>query len=166
MPAQLINDQQNFLAQNRATLVITAIPNTRFYIQDFNLPDISLGTGAVMDTPLSQMKFAGDHLRYDDLTITFLVQENLEDWLLLHNWIRGLGKPENFDEYKNKPIDVSDATLTIYNNHQNPTVVVKFIDLVPNFLGGISFSTENTETVPMKARAGFSVQRYNVAKYK
>ena len=42
---------------------------------------------------------AGDKITYDDLSFSFFVDENLENYLEVHNWIRGLGYPESIQEF-------------------------------------------------------------------
>ena len=42
----------------------------------------------------------GDHLTYDNFSITFKIDENMEGYFEMHDWIKGIGKPNSFDEYK------------------------------------------------------------------
>ena len=41
----------------------------------------------------------GDKLTYADLTLSFFVDEDLENYIEVHNWLRGLGFPESIQEF-------------------------------------------------------------------
>jgi hypothetical protein len=40
----------------------------------------------------------GDKILFEDFSLRFLVDENLENYMEIHNWIRGLGFPESLEE--------------------------------------------------------------------
>jgi hypothetical protein len=41
----------------------------------------------------------GDIIEFGDLSLRFLVDENLENYMEIQNWIRGLGFPENLQQF-------------------------------------------------------------------
>ena len=41
----------------------------------------------------------GDILAYEDLTITFIVDENLENYIEMHTWLTAIGFPENTKQF-------------------------------------------------------------------
>jgi hypothetical protein len=49
---------------------------------------------------------------YDLLEVSYILDENLEAWVELHNWMRGLYSPTNTKEYKDKEKDYEDGVLT------------------------------------------------------
>ena len=51
--------------------------------------EFTLGT-PTQPTPFKPIPLDGN-LTYNNFTITFLVDENLENYLELHNWMRALG---------------------------------------------------------------------------
>ena len=52
------------------------LPKVEFFCQSANIPGIGLGEAEV-DTPLKSIPFPGDKVTYQDLAISFLVDENL-----------------------------------------------------------------------------------------
>ena len=84
-----------------------------------------------------------------------MVDENLENFMEIQKWMRGLGYPESIQEAKDldsgktkfedkdqKSIldhKVSDGTLSILNSSQNPKFLVKFKGLFPVSLTGLDF---------------------------
>jgi len=74
-------------------------PYITFFAQNIVLPSINLGASDV-STPFTSISYPGDHLEFDPLNVTFMVDEDLNGYIEIFNWMRGLGFPDSFDEYK------------------------------------------------------------------
>ena len=83
---------RNYLSPLGFKLVISKIPKVDFLCQAANIPSISMGT-AVQPTYLKDLAVPGDKVVYDDLTVRFISDEYLENYLSLNKWITGLGQP-------------------------------------------------------------------------
>ena len=53
---------------------------------------------AVQPTYLKDIPIPGDKMEFEDLSVRFLVDENLENYMEIQNWMRGLGFPESLQE--------------------------------------------------------------------
>ena len=89
---------RNFLSPSGFKFSITKIPKADFFSNSANIPGINLGV-AMQPTYLKDIPVPGDKITYDDLSFSFFVDENLENYLEVHNWIRGLGYPESIQEF-------------------------------------------------------------------
>ena len=49
---------------------------------------------------LKDIPIPGDKLDYDNLNITFLVDENLENYREIHGWLTGLGFPKDHSQFR------------------------------------------------------------------
>ena len=58
---------------------ITKLPKVEFFTTAANLPGINLGE-SIFPTPFKQVPVMGDDLTFDNLEITFLVDEKLENY--------------------------------------------------------------------------------------
>ena len=74
------------------------LPTVEFFCQTANIPGITLGTADV-ETPLKNIPMPGDKLTYGDLNVSFLVDENLNNYKELHDWMTGLGFPEKHQQF-------------------------------------------------------------------
>ena len=90
---------KNFLSPLNFRFQIKKAPHVNFFIQKVNIPSIALPNPTVSN-PFVNIPYPGEHLRYGDLEISFKVDEDLQNYLEIHNWLVSLGKPENFDQYK------------------------------------------------------------------
>jgi hypothetical protein len=78
---------------------IVNLPKVEYFIITANLPGISL-TGVDFSTPLKTTQIVGDSITYDNLDISFIVDENYENYLELHNWLIGIGFPKSREQFK------------------------------------------------------------------
>ena len=78
---------------------IAKLPEVEFFIQTANVPSMTLGEGS-MATPLVDIPIPGDKVNFGSLDISFLVDENLNNYKELHDWIKGIGFPQNHDQFK------------------------------------------------------------------
>lgn len=74
------------------------LPTVEFFCQTANVPSITLGTADV-ETPLKNIPIPGDKLVYGELNVSFLVDENLNNYKELHDWMTGLGFPEKHQQF-------------------------------------------------------------------
>ena len=72
---------------------IHQLPKVEYFVTQAELPDISLDT-TVQNTPFKDIPIPGEKLTYSNLTVTFLVDEYLENYISLHEWITSLGFPQ------------------------------------------------------------------------
>tara|TARA_B100001564_G_C20656659_1_gene679529 strand:+ start:1019 stop:1360 length:342 start_codon:yes stop_codon:yes gene_type:complete len=106
------------------------------------------------------------------LTIRFVVDEELQNWLEMKEWIFGLGYPNSRAEYtklakensgvKPRGNKYSDGILMILTSHKNAQIKVTFQDLWPVTLSGIQMDSSVTEVDYITADATFAYTIYNV----
>ena len=108
----------------------------------------------------------------------FLVDENLDNFMEIQNWIRGLGYPENMDEFEELTEQsilggsfgfsrggdniYSDGTLQILSSNLVPKFQVVFNDLFPYSLSTISFDATDTDIEYFTAEVAFKYTIYNL----
>jgi hypothetical protein len=140
--------QQNFLAPTGFRFSIKRLPNVSFYIQAASIPGLSMNPTEYA-TPFKTLTFAADKLQHETFTVTVRLDEYMDSYNEIYNWMVGLTKPKSFDEYKNlKNSDYglySDATLIILDSRQNPGVEVTFHDIFPVSLGSIQMDTTQSD---------------------
>ena len=72
---------------------IQKLPKVEYFTTACNIPGISLNA-TVQPTPLADIPLPGDTISFGDLEITFLVDENLENYREIHGWMYGIGFPK------------------------------------------------------------------------
>jgi len=146
-------------------LSIARFPKVSFFANTASLPEISLG-GAEQANYLKQLMHPGDRVEYGELPVSFLVDEDMLNYSLLHNWMTGLGFPESmaqFDEFttgadgkRDLNLQYSDATLKVLNSNYNTIAQLKFWDLYPTSLSSLEFTASDTDVNYLVATTTFS----------
>ena len=140
-----------------------------------DIPSLDLGT-AQQTSYLKDIDIPGDKIVFGDLTIRFLVDEDLFNYMEIQNWIRGLGYPEKLSQLKDLSEDgkiksrfgqsgeniYSDATLQVLSNNLIPKFQVMFKDVFPHSLSTITFDATDTDIEYFTADVSFKYTIYNV----
>ena len=167
---------------------IMKLPTVEFFITQANIPGVNLGE-SIFPTPLKQIPVQGDDLTFDNLEISFLVDEKLTNYRELHQWLVGIGFPKarsQFSSFKSENSDVfptgsqvkgettstgvatgtqsmfGDATLTVMTSKNNPIMEVRFSDLYPVSLSALQFDQQLTDTTYLTASCTFTYKLYEM----
>lgn len=162
--------QLDYASPTQFKFNIVKLPKVEYFVTSVNVPGISMGT-TTQATMLRDLPGPGDKLSYESLTLSFLVDEHLENYREIHGWLTGLGFPRDHSEFKtlqdagtdrfptssgnvsteagkvnnNTPDEgstFSDATLMILSSKNNAIVEVRFRDIFPVSLGGLNYEQQ------------------------
>ena len=162
---------RNFLAPVGFKFTLAKYPKVDFFSNSARIPEISLGT-AIQPSYLKDIDIPGEKLTYGDLTIRFLVDENMENYMAVHNWLKGIGFPETPQQFKDQITDnegiideklvFSDGSLHILNSNFQDVAIVKFQDLFPVGLTSLEFDATETDINYFTAEATMRYTVYNI----
>ena len=166
---------RNFLSPLGFKFSLKRSPGVAYFCNEANIPDMSLSI-AEQPTYLRDIPIPGDKIDFGDLSLRFMVDEDLTNYLEIQNWIRGLGYPQSIKEYQDlekkayiqqtfgqKRQDIySDGTLQILSNNLVPKFQVVFDDLFPYSLSTVTFDATDTDIEYFTADVSFKYTIYNV----
>ncbi len=171
---------------------IIKLPKVEYFCTAVNVPGITLGGTMVQPSPLKDIPIPGEKLTYEPLQMTFLVDENLENFQEIHGWLVGLGFPRDHSEFrdlvssgndrfpaKNQSISneigkvkygspnvggtYSDATLTILSSKNNSELEVRFRNMFPTGLTGLQYNQQAADVDYLTATVSFEYEIYDFA---
>ena len=179
-------DKLDYASPTQFKFGIHQLPLVEFFTVSANIPSVSVGV-ATIETPFKDIPLMGDKMEFDNLTITFIVDEYLENYITLHNWIRGIGFPTERKEFRsfrdvtsNTPaggktpsVDLvgaavsdkamySDAYLMVLSNKNNPIIEIDFQNLFSVSLGALEFTQTATDVEYMTVSADFAYEIYEI----
>ena len=170
---------RNYMSPLGFKLILTKTPKVDFLCQSANIPQISMGT-AIQPSYLKDIPVPGDKVLYDDLSVRFLVDEKMENYLAIYKWITGLGYPENLGQYNQlrkddirtdasasddadpRYFEFSDATLQVLNSNYRPSVLVNFKDAFPTSLSTLDFDVTTRDYNYFTAEVSFKYTIFNI----
>ena len=167
----------------------TKLPTVEFFVQSANIPGINLGS-AQQNTPLYDMPLPGDKITFAALDMSFLVDENLNNYKEIHDWILGLGFPSNNQQFQDlqsagsdrfpgssrstattgtstpQPLSeggiYSDAILTVLNSKNIAKTEIRFQNVYPTSLGGLNYDVRQTDVDYLSASVSFNYMNYDI----
>jgi hypothetical protein len=169
-------DNKNFLSPTGFKFTLTRTPQVAFFCNQANIPDLTLG---VVEQPsyTKMLPTPGDIIEFGDLSLRFLVDEDLQNYMEIQNWIRGLGFPERLGQfaelqrsglvqgnYVNDRQNIySDGTLQILTSSQIANFEVTFQDIFPYSLSTMTFDATSTDIQYFTADVSFKYTIYNIS---
>ena len=185
-------DKLDYASPIQFRFTCAKLPTVEFFCQTANIPSITLGTADV-ETSLKSIPFPGDKLTYGDLNVSFLVDENLNNYKELHDWLTGLGFPQSHSQFSSllatghdrfpsskvgtasvssdvgrttAPLDegasYSDATLTVLNSKNIAKTEIRFHNVYPTQLGGLSYDIKASDVDYLQVNATFAYMFYEI----
>ena len=166
-------------------VVFNRLPKTTWFCTAANIPGINLGE-AMYPTPFGTTSITGDQLTFETLNFTFLVDEELQNYREIWDWLIGLGAPVKYSQWSSvlgqgdgsvrsfgtpdsdtrtkstyeESNLYSDGAVIIYNSKIVRKVEVKFKHMFPISLSSLEYSQDLTDVEYFKASASFRYLYY------
>jgi len=170
---------KNYLSPIGFRLIITKAPKTSFLCQEVQIPSVSLGRVDVPYRGFTPFPVEGN-VKYGEFTMEFLIDEDLTNYLEIHDWIRGLGTPSGVEDRvkyldpKRSVTDLapsmkaveqtSDATLIIQNNNFATNFEIVFRDMFPTDLAPLPFSVVGSDNDYLTSRVTFAYTYFDIVR--
>tara|TARA_Y100001972_G_scaffold79162_1_gene96130 strand:+ start:82 stop:681 length:600 start_codon:yes stop_codon:yes gene_type:complete len=167
----------------------TKLPRVEFNCITANIPGITL-TEINQPTRLIPIKIPGNDLTFEDLTISFIVDEDLTNYRSVHDWMAGLSQMDSDEKYRalissgqdrmprsqqNNSTDAgrvtsatndgaifSDSKLIILSARNTPLVELTFTDCYPKSLSALEYNQNATDVEYLLATVSFG---YKIHEY-
>jgi hypothetical protein len=152
-----LTTNKNFLSPNGFRLTIDSkdFADVEYFCTRSPLPDVSAGSisQAFRNRPNS---FPGEKVEYAPLAVSYMVTENMENYIALFNWM--------VSNANDGQIRYADVILSILNSSNNLIRQVRFVDAFPSALGAIDFHTQNTDVEYVTGDATFTYSNFEFIK--
>ena len=168
------------------------LPKVEYFCTSVNIPGVTLSNVDIA-TPLKSIPVPGTILNYGDLEMSFLVDENLENYREIHGWLTGLGFPRDHTQAKTlldaakdrfptggksdaitdagkvtgSPMPLgpvfSDATLNVLTSKNTANIEVRFSDMFPVSLSALNFNQQANDVDYLSASVTMKYKIYEFA---
>tara|TARA_Y100000034_G_C6858651_1_gene390524 strand:- start:175 stop:729 length:555 start_codon:yes stop_codon:yes gene_type:complete len=154
----------NYLLSTGFRFVLQRIPAVTYFCQSCNLPSFAFSE-ILQPTRFINVKHPGRNYDFGDLDIGFIVDEDMVNYLEIHNWMKEIGNVEDDSEYLERTNKhFSDASITILNSAMLPNLTVNFKNVFPKALSGIDFNSTASDSEPLIVTATFTYTSFEVIK--
>jgi hypothetical protein len=163
----------NFLSGIKFKFQIRKLPNTVYFCQAANIPAVNLSVSQT-PTPMGiNLQHAGNKLTFGDLNITFMIDENMGNYIEIFNWIIGLGHPDSLDEYAKMKFGdqsalsqfgglFSDCVLTVLDSDSNANLNIYYRNAFPYSLSEVTLQSTSDDTDYKQCTVSFKYETFEV----
>ena len=166
---------------------ITKLPRVEFNSIQANIPGITL-TEINQPTRLMPVRIPGNDMTFEDLNITFIVDEDLTNYRSVHDWMAGLAQMDSDDKYRalitegsdrmplsqqanltdagrvtkatNDGAIFSDAKLITLSNRNIPLIEITFRDTYPKALSALDYNQNATDIEYLQATVTLGYKKH------
>ena len=170
---------KSILNRNNFRLLVDKIPTVEYYVRTVNIPGVQFGETVQSAGVGLDAFFPGDKATFDTLEVSFLVDEDLGNFIEIYNWIGSivpLSDPALYGSFtgtardnRNRLASVdndlnqySDITLVINTNKNIPNRYIRFHDCFPTALGSIELES-GADAEPALVNVSFRFSYYDIA---
>ena len=148
----LLPSNVNPLNPNGFNFYIAKLPNVSFFCQRVMIPGLTLGV-IEQPNPFTNRAIPGEIMTFSELSVQFLIDEKMENYKAIFNWMRALGFPKDHSEYSNfvneqgnniyseLAKNFSDATVSVLDGMNVQTNSFKFYDVFPISMDPVQFES-------------------------
>ena len=168
--ANIVPDNLNYLSNISFRLTMLDAPNLTWFCQATNVPGVSI-EGIDVFTPYVTIPYAGNKVSFEELSVRFIVDEHMKNWIEIYDRIIALGLAEGSEKYRllkarsdttQRGGTVSTLVLTVLTSAMNPQMEFHFYEAFPISISALDFDSANTDLEYFTATAGFRYTNYEI----
>ncbi len=157
----------NYFSPLEFKVSIKRLPNVEFFTQRSMVPSISTSP-IIQPTRFNPIFQTPDTVNFSNLDLTFIIDEDLNNYTEIFNWMISSAFPENHDQFnkiKNSPEGLfSDISVIIMNSKKNSNIEVSYKNCFPISLSDIQLNTTDNDVVYPEAIASFQYDSFSIKK--
>ena len=153
---------RNKLTTNRFLFNMTRTPYLAYFCQRVNIPSLGFGTSIQSNPTAIEIKRPGTRLIYEDLQVGFIVDEEMKNWLEIHNWLKNISTYDTVHDYLKEEQKTSSALLYVMSAAYKPLLSIYFHDIYPTFLTSIDFDSTSPDSEIIISTVTFSYTYYEI----
>lgn len=169
-------ENENLLQTTGFRFVLSKSPQIVYFCQSTMIPSISVSVTDILGKHPT-LHIPDPKITYEPLMFTFLVNEDMGNWLEIYNWMKQMSLPDEgitVRDFKKIRTTVeenransyeTDGTLVILNNNSRPQASITFKDMFPSSLGEIEFNAADGDATQVTCTATFQYRSYSVEIY-
>ena len=164
-------DNPNFLSPLGFRFGLQRAPHLTYFCQGATMPTVTLGEAPLM-TPVLQRFEPTNVIDYQPLQIRFRVDEDLQNYIELYDWMKGIAPMDLEDRrvYENTAAGnpakgiVTDAFLMILSSNMNPHTRIDFYDTFPQTLAPLTFDTTQMDIEYLECDVTFRYRNFEITR--
>ena len=166
-----VPENLNYLSNVSFRLTMEDAPHLTWFCQSANIPGVSIDSIEVFN-PHATVPVSGTRVSFEELSIRFIVDEEMKNWVEIYDRIIALGLAEGHDKYRKlqnsgsnltaRGGTVSNIILTLLTSAMNPQMEFHFFDAFPINVSSVEFDSSAADVEYFVATATFRYVNYEI----
>ena len=146
----------------KVTIDSSEFANLQFFCTNANVPTLT-SSEVLQGYGNRNAYFPGDTIEYGTFDVTFIVDEEMKNYIEMQTWILK-NADHNIERTTTNQFaheeKFKDITLSIQTNKNNLNKQIKFVDAFPLSLGDLAFTTQDTSVEYLTCTVSFRYNRF------
>lgn len=151
----------NFLSPIEFQVSVSRLPNVQFFVQQTSIPSIS-STPIQVPTRFNPSYRGGDNIEFSNMDLTFIVDEQMNNYMEIFDWMISTNFPESHDQYSGE--QYSDISVLILNSKKNANINITYRNCFPISLGDVQLNLTDTDLTYPQVTATFQYDTFDIKK--
>jgi hypothetical protein len=155
----------NFFSPLEFRVTIKRLPNVEFFTQRSMIPSISTNP-IVQPTRFNPVFQTPDQVNFSNLDLTFIVDEDLNNYTEIFDWMISSAFPENHNQFRQIANSeeglFSDISVIIMNSKKNSNIEVSYKNCFPISLSDIQLNTTDQDVTYPEVTASFQYDTFSI----
>lgn len=153
----------NPMQLNEYKMVLHKTPHLVYFCQAVTLPGVS-STPTIQPSPLAtEIKRTPGKVNHDDLTVKFIVNEDMSNWFELYNWMKTISPIDGFNnQIKKESQRYSDISIIVMNSKSNGLLHFSYRNCFPVSISGLDLDSTISDINPAIASVTFGYTGFTV----
>jgi hypothetical protein len=155
----------NYFSPLEFIVSVKRLPHVEFFTQRTQIPGIS-AQPIEKPNPFNRTFQTPDKLTYNNFEFSFIIDEKMNNYIEVYNWIKGITFPQRFDQFKqineSKEGLISDISIIALNSNKNPSIEISFKNCFPIGLSEVTLDTTSSDIIYPQATATFQYDYYEI----
>ena len=165
-----VPDNLNYLSNISFRLTMEDSHHLTWFCQAVNVPGVSI-EGIDVFTPHATVPYAGNKVSFEELSVRFIVDEHLKNWIEIYDRIIAMGLAEGYEKHRILKASntlqprgggFSTVVLTVLTSGMNPQMEFHFYDAFPISISALEFDSSAADVEYFTATASFRYVNYEV----
>lgn len=155
----------NYFSPLEFRISVKRLPAVEFFTQQTSIPGISTNPIS-QPTRFNPVFRTGDSTTFSNLDLTFILDEGMNNYIEIFDWMISASFPENHDQYRNIQQSqeglFSDISVLLLNSKKNSNLEITYKSCFPIALSDVALNTTESDVTYPQVTATFQYDSFSI----
>ena len=161
-----LTTNKNYLQPTGFKIVIDRrnYSNLEFFAQSVVHPGASVNPLEIPTTRVTSLPLAGDKITYTNLTMDVILDEDMESYKEMQNWLERIVNEGHVPETTDTKVSTyADINVMIMSSHNNKNVQIKYKECMPVDIGSVNLASNVGDVAYLTFQVSFRFSEFEIS---